>query len=163
MKPLILICTSIFVFGMFLTACTTPDPIIEERIVEVEKIVVVEKIVEVVVEVTATAEAVDSSASVTVDSILGDWDGKILAMGLQIGFNITLEMADDGSISGLFSVPVQGIVDEPLGVVTFDGTTLTMSEPTSGVTFSGEYDSGTVKGQFDNEGMKMGFNMTHVD
>ena len=71
MKPLILICTSIFVFGMFLTACTTPDPIIEERIVEVEKIVVVEKIVEVVVEVTATAEAVDSSASVTVDSILG--------------------------------------------------------------------------------------------
>ena len=97
------------------------------------------------------------------DDILGDWEGKILAMGLQIGFNVTLAMAGDGSVAGSFSVPVQGIMDQPLGVVTFEGTTLTMSEPTSGVTFVGEYDSGTIKGSFDNEGMKMGFNMTYVD
>ena len=159
MKTLTFGFISLLLFAALATACSKPDPIIE--IVEVEKVVEVEKIVEV--EVTAVSGMAEDSGGVTIDDILGDWEGKILAMGLQIGFNVTLSMGGDGSVAGSFSVPVQNIMDQPLGIVTFEGTTLTMSEPTSGVTFVGEYDSGTIKGSFDNEGMKMGFNMTHVD
>jgi hypothetical protein len=93
--------------------------------------------------------------------LVGQWDGTILAMGLQINF--TVEFVLDGDdLTGSVSVPGQGIEEASIGKVSLGQTSINFTDPSSGVTFDGEYDGIQIKGTFENQGLTFGFTMTRV-
>lgn len=93
--------------------------------------------------------------------LAGSWDGKILAMGLQINFTVEFVM-DGDDLSGTVSVPGQGIDGASIGKVSLGQSSISFTDPDSGVTFDGEYDGVLIKGTFENQGLTFGFSMTRA-
>ncbi len=95
-------------------------------------------------------------------SLVGAWEGKILAMGLQINFTVEFVMEGD-ELAGSMSVPGQGIMDARLGKVSWEQGSISFTDPVSGVTFDGDYDGTQIKGTFENQGLTFGFSMNRAE
>jgi hypothetical protein len=93
--------------------------------------------------------------------LVGSWDGKILAMGLQINFAVEFVM-DGGDLTGSVSVPGQGIENASISAVSLDQSSISFTDPGSGATFNGEYDGVQIEGTFENQSLTFGFTMTRA-
>ena len=95
-------------------------------------------------------------------SLVGSWKGGMLAMGLQIPF--TIEFALEGDVlTGLISVPAQGVENAPLTDVSLESGRLLITDAESGMVLDGEYDGVQIKGTFSVEDFQFGFNMTRAE
>jgi CubicO group peptidase (beta-lactamase class C family) len=104
-----------------------------------------------------------SAALPTSMSIEGHWDGTIEIPGMQLGIDVDLARAADGSWSGDISIPLQNAKDLPLAGIEFsDGK---VSFAISGIpgepTFSGTVsaDGRTIRGDFTQGGQAFPFSL----
>jgi hypothetical protein len=109
-----------------------------------------------------TGEADDTVLVIDPTVLVGPWDGKILAMGLQINFTVEFVM-DDDDLTCLVSVPGQGIEGASISKVNLGQRSINFTDPGSGVTFDGEYDGVQIKGTFENQGLTFGFTMVRAE
>ena len=95
-------------------------------------------------------------------SLVGSWKGGMLAMGLQIPF--TIEFALEGDVlTGLMSVPAQGVENAPLTDITLEAGMLLIKDEESGMVLDAEYDGVEIKGTFSVQDFQFGFTMTRAE
>ena len=113
-------------------------------------------------ETELSSEATDVILATDPSTLVGEWDGTILAMGLQINFIVSFVM-DGDVLTGSVSVPGQGIEEASLGPVNLGQGSISFTDPDSGVTFDGEFDGTQIKGTFQNQGLTFGFTMVRAE
>ena len=95
-------------------------------------------------------------------SLVGSWEGGMLAMGLQIPF--TIEFALEGDVlTGLMSVPAQGVENAPLTDISLEAGMLLIQDAESGMVLDAEYDGVQIKGTFSVQDFQFGFTMTRAE
>ncbi len=95
-------------------------------------------------------------------SLVGSWKGGMLAMGLQIPFTIDFALEGD-VLTGLMSVPAQGVENAPLTDITLEGGMLLIQDAESGMVLDAEYDGVQIKGTFSVQDFQFGFTMTRAE
>ena len=97
----------------------------------------------------------------------GHWEGGIHTPQGDLGINVDMAQAEDGSWSGDISIPAQGAADIPLADVVVEGTTITfkMADVPGEPTFSGTLseDGKTISGPFTQGGAELTFTLTRTD
>ena len=95
-------------------------------------------------------------------SLAGSWKGGMLAMGLQIPFTIDFALEGD-VLTGLMSVPAQGVENAPLTDITLEAGMLVIKDEESGMVLDAEYDGVQIKGTFSVQDFQFGFTMTRAE
>ena len=95
-------------------------------------------------------------------SLVGSWKGGMLAMGLQIPFTIDFALEGD-VLTGLMSVPAQGVENAPLTDITLENGMLLIQDAESGMVLDAEYDGVQIKGTFSVQDFQFGFTMTRAE
>ncbi len=95
-------------------------------------------------------------------SLVGSWKGGMLAMGLQIPFTIDFALEGD-ALTGLISVPAQGVENAPLTDITLEAGMLVIKDEESGMVLDAEYDGVQIKGTFSVQDFQFGFTMTRAE
>lgn len=94
------------------------------------------------------------------EEALGTWEGVIGPDMLDLGFNVTLEGPVDAP-TGIMSIPVQGLIDFPVGDIVIGNRTVSWTMP--GVpgdpVFDGTIEGDTASGTFTQGGAEIPFTM----
>ena len=104
----------------------------------------------------------EAPAATDAASLAGSWKGGMLAMGLQIPFTIDFALEGD-VLTGLMSVPAQGVENAPLTDITLEAGMLVIKDEESGMVLDAEYDGVQIKGTFSVQDFQFGFTMTRAE
>lgn len=147
------------------TATPTPEAMPEPESTEADPTPSAEMMDEDAEKMSGDAEVMEEEeAPLATDaaSLVGSWKGGMLAMGLQIPF--TIDFALDGDVlTGLMSVPAQGVENAPLTDITLEAGMLLIKDEESGMVLDAEYDGVQIKGTFSVQDFQFGFTMTRAE
>lgn len=92
-------------------------------------------------------------------TIIGDWSGKLNAMGQEVPLVFHISGEDD-NLTATMDSPSQGATGIPVEKVTYENDTLSLSIMGGQVQYTGKLEGETIKGLFKQAGMEFELNLT---
>ena len=102
-----------------------------------------------------------SSAFLQAQDITGQWNGVLSVQGMNLRLVFHIEKTTEG-YTGKMDSPDQNVTGIPVAAVDFDGTTLSLSIPTMGILYEGEYKADSIVGTFRQGGMSFPMTLTRT-
>lgn len=94
------------------------------------------------------------------EPVVGSWSGAIEIPNQPL--NINVEFEDDDQLTGMISIPVQGVQNYPLSNIKMEGNTLSFSMEIQNqlIMFDGTIDGAVIAGTFKQNGQSFPFELT---